>query len=364
MTAFDKPRAATKIQPMLRLLPLPLLAAPALALPVTVELDLIEDDAAFNRLRITVDPQVGVPFVDLSDTQTTVLTGTMIAAFDFDPATGQVASMTLDGGRVNASDVTFSESIRILFTTYSYEVSTSALSGTVFTPAPPAPLLDPTAGTFDAADHGFRLDQGSMSGQALGNPIALSVSPEEPFEGTGSGTGKITVSEEANSGDTTTYEFSIELPVSLDDSFDATDLTVGITASGTLKATGTIDLVIDPYAAWAAAEGIPGAPREGDTNADGVANAISWALGLGADENARPWLPVATPSGGFTLELPPGGTAVPLRIVSAPGLSGWQPVPLERLSSGANPLPAGSSGSVIISSAGISSEYLRLEIVE
>jgi hypothetical protein len=118
------------------------------------------------------------------------------------------------------------------------------------------------------------------------------------------------------------------------------------------------------YLAWTVAEGIPGAPFEGDSNGDGVANGLVWALGLSNSADPRPYLPRPHPlvPGGFLVSLPDGGTAAPILIQSSPHLGSWSPA--SGVLAPANPLPAASSGNIAIQPNGSPTRFIRLRVTE
>jgi hypothetical protein len=344
---------------MLRHLPSLLLAAPALAIPATTTLALVENDPVFNKLRITVDPQI--PLVDLSDTEVTTLTGSVTAAFDVDPLRHQTSTMTLSDGRAHATPVTFSRSV--LFGTYSYTVTASGLSAAVYTLIPPG-AVDPPTGNFDASQHAFSLDSGSLTGVALGNPIDIGLTPEEPLAGAGNGIGQVTLTPSGTTALHQLYDVVVTLPIATSDAFEAGGTSVNVTSTGILKAAGTLEVPRSEYLAWTIREGIPGANPAADVNGDGLPNAFAWACNLGGNEDGGAWRPVALPDGGFEIRVPAVGTVAPVRVRVTNNLGNWTDLPAGRLSGGQNPLPVGSSGTRTVTPSGGPREFLRLEVEE
>ncbi len=137
-------------------------------------------------------------------------------------------------------------------------------------------------------------------------------------------------------------------------------------SAGTIKATGTLSVpTATGYAAWATAEGIPGADPNDDYNGDGVTNAFAWAYGFGKDDDAGAYRPMALPTGGFQIPLPPGGTVTPVRVRVSTTLGGWSDLPGARITPGnQNPIPASSSGTLTVSPSGDPAEFLILEVDE
>ena len=159
------------------------------------------------------------------------------------------------------------------------------------------------------------------------------------------------------------YSVTATFPVSIADTFLAGTTSVAITASGTVKATGTLQVPRTEYLAWTIAQNIPNAPFNGDPNGDGVSNGLLWALGLNANSNPLPYLPRSNPAvpGGFIVPLPPGGTGGPILIQSSPHL-GWSPA--AGVSPVANPLPTGTRGTVTIAPDASPRRFVRLLVTE
>lgn len=349
---------------MFRSLLLVLLVPPAAAIPATVELNLVTDDPSFNRLQITVDPGLG-----LADTEASEVTGNLFADLKVDPSLGQISEMTIRNGDdpddgLRASDVAFGRSILFVG---GYNVSGSGLAGDIFTPSPPG-MVTPTTGAFDASQYSFRLNQGSLVGSAriLGQTTLLDlvITPAEPITGAGAGSGSVALTLVEDTGSLLTYEVVLILPVSVADTFEDGSLSVDVTAVGTLKAAGTVQVPASEYIAWTLAEGIPGAGPQADFNGDGVPNALSWAYGLGKDADASAWRPAPLSGGGFQIPLPSTGTTTPIHVRVSEDLERWTALPVNRLSGGQNPLPVGSTGTFTVSTSGAPNEFLRLEVEE
>jgi hypothetical protein len=327
------------------------------AIPASTTLTLV-NDPNFNRITVAVDPGSG-----LGDTEVTTLTGTVQAALNIDPLAGTTSELTLTNGRANGSNMTFSRNIFVA----NYTINVTGLSAAISTLVPPG-LVTPATGQFAAEQHSFSIDQGTISGSTGGlignNTINESFTPANPATGTGTGTGTVVLTSSGDSGIYRNYNVSVTLPVSISDEFLAGTIPVAITATGTVKATGTVQVPRTEYLAWTVAQNIPGAPFEGDANGDGVANGVVWALGLGANANPRPHLPRPHPSvpGAFLVPLPPGGTVAPILIQSSPQLGSWSAA--SGVLAPANPLPAGSSGNIAIQSNGSPTRFIRILVNE
>lgn len=331
--------------------------SPLAAIPATSTLTLV-NEPGFNRITVTVAPQV---VFDLSDSDTTTLTGTVDATFDIDPAAATTRELTLTNGRANGTSMSFARS----FLGQGYNITVSNLSTGLYTINPPG-VVTPATGQFAASQHRFEIDQGTISGTALGSPVNESFTPENPASGTGSGTGTVTLVPAGDSGIYRTFAVTVVMPVTINDSFVTGTTTVNVTASGTLKGTGTVQVPRTEYLAWTADEGIPGAPFTGDPDGDGVPHGILWALGLPASGDARPFLPQSDPLDpkGFIFSLPAGGIATPLVLEESDDLTEWNDVGEAGISTGVNPLMKGTAGIVVVSPDGSAARFLRLRATE
>ena len=329
------------------------LASPALAIPASTTLTLVQGEAGFNVLTIAVDPDTPI---SLSDTDNTELTGTIVADFDVNPATGTTSEFSLRDGRAFTSEMNFSNS----FFGLGYDVTTEDLSAAIATTNPPG-TVDELTGDFSANQHGFEIDSGTISGTALGDPVNLTLSPSNSFMGAGSGTGNVSLTPSGISGIYLQFTVVATLPISISDNFDASGTDIALNATGTLKATGTLEVPRSEYLAWTLAEGIPGTDGQADANGDGVPNAIAWALGLGAFDNARNHV-LRTANDGYEIQLPLAGSAAPISIQGSDLSSAWSPISSARVSTSLNPLPPGSTGLITISRA--ADDFLRLFVDE
>jgi len=334
------------------------LLSPLSAIPASTTLTLV-NQPGYNRISVTVDPGSG-----LADTETTTLTGTVQAAFNINPANGQTSELTLTNGRANGTDMRFTRSILFLG---GYTINVTNLSAAIETLVPPG-LVSPATGSFAADQHGFEIDQGTISGNTTGlvgnNAITESFTPENPASGTGSSTGTVVLLSTGDSGLYRNYSVTVTLPVAISDTFLAGTTSVAITATGTIRAAGTVQVPKSEYHAWTLAQGIPNAPFNGDSNNDGISNGLLWALGLNANSNPRPYLPRPNPAapGGFLLALPPGGTAAPILIQSSGNFGSWGPAgPVGPV---ANPVPPGTSGNVTVAPDSSPRRFIRLQVTE
>lgn len=345
------------------LLPL-LLASPVLAVPASTTLTLV-NEPGFNVLDIVVSG----PNITTSTTQSN-LTGTVVAALDVDNAFGETSELTLSNGVIAGSDFSASGTASVLFVTGPYQLNASNLAGTFSTITPPGSVASST-GEFAANQHRFIINQGNVNGSALGQNLSETFSPQNPFQSNGSGIGTVTLTPAGTTANGFLYQVVVVVPgISVSDSIvvgsPPISTTVTVTGTGTIKAAGTIEVPRSAFVAWTLAQGIPGAAIHGDANQDGVPNGIAWAMGLGAMDSAASVMPRVTTDqpAGFEIPCPAGGTKAPLFIEASDAMGIWTEIPSGRCSTGSNPLPIGTAGTVLISPSGDAREFLRLRVEE
>lgn len=342
-----------------------LMASRMLAAPAMTSLTLV-DEPGYNTLQITVSGQ----YLSTSHSQSK-LTGTVQAWLDVDHQAVTTRELTLFNGVIAGSDFSASGTASSFgFPLGTYQLSASGLAGTFFTILPPGTVSAAT-GTFNAAQHRFVIDQGNVTGNALGQTYQSAFNSQNPFAGTGSGTGTVTLAQAGSDADSILYQVVVTVPgVSVSDSMVVGNppltSTVTVTGTGTIKASGIIDVPRSAYRAWTIREGIQGAPFAGDANSDGVPNAIAWAMGLGSAQSAGPFLPRVTTADPpeFEIPFPSGGSRAPvwIEVAETPGV--WTTLPPEDCSEGLNPLPAGTLGTVRVAANGASRRFIRLRTEE
>ena len=336
------------------------LLSPLAAIPANTTLTLV-NQPGYNQITVTVSPVV--PLGNLSSSAVTTLTGTVQAFFDINPATGQTSELTLVNGRATGTDMSF---VRNAFLG-GYNITVSNLSAAINTITPPG-VVTPATGSFAANQHRFDIDQGTItgttSGLLAGDPINESFTPANPASGTGTGNGSVVLVHTGDSGIYRNYTVTATMPVAINDSFVSGSNTVNVTGSGTVRASGTVQVPKTEYLAWTLAQGIPNAPFAGDPDGDGVVNGLLWALGLNANDNPLPHLPRPDPAvaGGFIVPLPPNGLAAPVLIQSSNNLGTWNPA--GALTPAFNPIPAGTSGPVFIAPDASPRRFIRLQVTE
>jgi len=172
-----------------------------------------------------------------TSTRTATLSGTADVLIDVTPnGSGfDVTGLTLTGGTTNISDVTFDLAFGI-------SAAATNLSGTPFTTTPPGVV---TAGSFQAAEHGFTVDMGTVV--AAGSTIDFMTSP---FTGNGEGVGTITTTPGALVAGFEVLDIVLELPVEFSEPFDIPNVpflgtvTANFSGGGTLRASGSLQIPI------------------------------------------------------------------------------------------------------------------------
>ena len=304
----------------------------------------------YNRLSVTVDPDLLGPSSDTSD-----LTGTIDLTVNIDPDTGKTVLLTLSNGRVNGTDMSFSS--------FGYNIGATGLSAAVNTLTPPG-AVNPDTGVFAANQHGFILDQGTFAGTAGGQPFSETLSSTNTFSGLGTGNGSLTLTPAGTSGPYNLFNAVVILPVAINETIEVgAGVNAVITGTGTIKATGQIQMPSSEFNAWMLGQGATSFDPDDDTAGNGAPDGIKWALGLSSlDDNPLPFLlkPHPTIPGTFTISLPPGGTVAPLTVESSTNLlSPWANVPAGQMAPAANPIPEGSTGTINITPTAANRIFLR-----
>ncbi len=302
----------------------------------------------YNRLSVTVDPDFLGASSDTSD-----LTGAMDLTVNIDPDTGKTGLLTLSNGRLNGTNMTFSA--------FGYNIGATGLSAAVNTLTPPG-TVNPDTGVFAASQHEFEIDQGTFAGTAAGQPFSESLAAN-PFSGLGTGNGSLTLTPAGTSGPYRLFNAVVILPVAINESILSSGVTTVITGTGTVKATGQIQMPSSEFNAWMIGQGATSFDPNADTAGNGAPDAIKWALGLALYDNPLPFLlkPVPSAPGTFTISLPPGGTVAPLTVESSTNLMPpWTPVPAGEMVPSVNPIPVDSMGEIQVTPTAVDQLFLRL----
>ncbi len=279
-----------------------LLAISPLAAAISNTTLTLVNETNYNKVTVTIDPGSG-----LADTKTTTMTGTVQARLDIDAQAATTSELTLSNGRANGTNMTFAKSLP--FGLAGYTITVANVSAAVYTIAPPG-VVTAATGQFAAEQHKFDIDQGTVTGSTSGligaNAINESFTPGNPASGTGSGTGTVTLVPAGDSGGVRTFNVTVIMPIAIADSFVTGSTTVNITASGTLKATGSVQvpLTVPGYSSWS--QQISNSALrsfDSDSDGDGVPNGVEYVLnGNPALIDPKSILPVLDPSGASTVK--------------------------------------------------------------
>lgn len=225
----------------------------ALATTGSGTLNLVTGQTGINRLTITVGATANG--LTASDTETTTVTGSINATFNANPASGATTAMTITGGSIAMTDMRFVLKTRVIFIDVEVaNISTTGMRGTAYTP-PPVPATvtaKATGGTFDAALHRVRINQGAITGAITITDPDTPINSDfatSPVEGAGVGTGTVTMVPGAFSATHRTMQATIEMPVDFTDTQDLSGTPVSVRVQGTIRATGPVNLPLDPLAA-------------------------------------------------------------------------------------------------------------------
>jgi hypothetical protein len=324
------------------------------AIPVGTTL-VLTSEPAYNVLTVTLDPVVGF---DLSSTDSSRMTGSIQVLLDIDPATATTPILTMVEGRTHGTNLRFRNG-------FFYDMTFRGASAFIRTPVAPG-IVTPATGLFAANQYRFDIDQGVLSGTALGNPVSRTFTPEAPSAGLGTGSGSILLTSLGDSGLFRNFDVMVTIPVSNGDSFLSDTITVNVNATGTLRALGTVQVPRTAYIDWSIRQNQPGAPFLADPESDGIPHGLLWALGLSVTDDPRPNLLRPDPDlrGAFLFTLPDAGSAAPILIESSTDLTHWSPVPSASLTGLSNPVPARSRGDIRIAPSDAPQRFLRLSVLE
>ncbi|HUF61696.1 MAG TPA: hypothetical protein VMN36_06445 [Verrucomicrobiales bacterium] len=315
-----------------------------------------------NRFEITLDAGLA------SDSDTVDLSGNISGTLTLDPDTGQASAFTLSGGALRIAP------IHVTLTLFGFTLADVVSSEVVAVPSTPlAPgLVDPATGEFDAAQYEVLLISGILTstGQIEGE-IDIA---EEDVSGTGLGTGTIALTETGRDAASVTYEVEVTLPIDFEDEIDDDELSFGATVSvqGTIFAAGPVTVSLDgggevpSFDEWLAEQGLTGAEFDEDSTGDGIDNGVRYALGIPVGQVPGGGFPAMEEAGGmvtFAWPLPASGSlaavAVEELLDSVAGT--WGLVDAAQVIGGMNPLPAESTGSIVVQRpAGGENTVLRL----
>ncbi len=300
--------------------------------PDSVQLALIPDQGA-NILTITITA------LGVSDTQTSLMTGSLETRFNLDPTTSTSDEFTIVSGDLAGTDADFTLSAGIL----TGGVEIRGLQASAATITPPGEL-DPTTGFFEADQHLFTLNRGSITGTGVASSLAQNLT-ETPFSSTLEGMGTVILTP---SGDD--FEATVTVPISIT---QIQPILIGVNAtieiSGELTARGIIPAPAspDPYFIWATENGVSDLPENSFSLSSILPNRLVYALGYSAAD-VPPQVFSNTPAG-VQLISNDNGLREAVEIQFTTNLMSWGTVTESQVIMGSAILPPGFNGEVILS---------------
>lgn len=335
---------------MKRLLPLFLVAPLGSAELVDVTFELTPASASVN----TLDLGLAVSF--FTSSAKSEASGTVSTRLEIDPTNGEISTFEFLEGDVSATDVNFQAGFGAL----GYNLNATGLGGTLDTPLPPSIV---TGGQSPAPDHELLINEGMLTGFALGSPVPAQNFAETPVAGAGTAATFVTIAatkNEAQSSETlTVYDLEFIFPVDITQVIDVDGLSATVTANGTVRATGQTsfeEAPPNPYLAWAAANGMSEALFTDNDFSFQLPNGLFWALGYRAGEDAQNLAPTA--QGVFQLTVPDRGTIAEVEVQLSSDL--MDPENWTRIGT----IPAGSTGVQGPFGTGGGTQFLRLSVAD
>jgi hypothetical protein len=318
-----------------------------------------------NKLQITISVNYnGFP---VSDAEITTVSGTLNVTMDSNPQTGATSVFTINGGNVAMTNMAFN--LKAFGFIPVATINTAGMKGTAFTAVPPGVAI-PTAtgGTFAAAQHHVLINQGTITGNALGTPIDANFA-SSPVEGPGAGSGTLAVVPGSSNSTYRNCGVTMVLPVDFTDTQDLDGTAVTVKVSGSIKATGTIPIPLNSWVDWTIGNDLTGADFTAPTAPGAAPLGLAWAMGYAPDTPATMVTPVmaggAVPAASFLL--PASGSRAPLILEQSDSLTAgsWQTVSATAVSGGQNPVPVGRSGTMTVQWASpAATRLLRIKAIQ
>jgi len=301
-------------------------------------------DATFNKLQVTITA------TGATSTKTTTVTGVLNTQINANPASGASTAFTITGGNLAMSNMNFV--LKLGFLTVA-TINTNNMAGTAYTiVSPGAATANGNGGTFEAALHRLLINQGTITGTALGTPISADFS-SSPLAGQGTGTGTITLVPGASSATHRTCLTTMVLPVDFTDSQVLSGATVSVRVQGSIKAVGNALIPLNGWIEWLDQNNLAGAGFNNTIAAGSTPLGLAWATGLNPTSPSSSITPLINSSGAIPsakFNLPATGSRAHLLLeksTTSPN-SGWSAVDPADVSLGVNPIPPGRSGPVSV----------------
>ncbi|MEM9080656.1 MAG: hypothetical protein AAGC74_08210 [Verrucomicrobiota bacterium] len=322
----------------------------------------VVNEVGFNILDVELDfGGFGVAYDQTS------LSGTLDIRITIDPNSGDITTLELISGDLDATPLSFSGNL--LFNNFpigTYNATSSNLGGTVDTTTPPS-IVNPLTGESPAEDHEFIFNEGTITGTALGTTVNENFATN-PVAGNGKVGDFVCILSTLNAAASTSslkvYDLTLEFPAFATNTFPVDGgsfgtVNVSSLALGVLKAEGQVAVPLNPYLAWASANGIPNAPFTADANNDGFSNGLTWALGY---SHPTPICPLAIQNTDFILTPGPDGLQTTLTIETSTTLAAnsFSSAPSANISTSSNPLAPGQFSPVTVSNLAGPTRFFRI----
>ena len=281
-------------------------------------------DPVFNKFQVRI--RATALGITATDTKTTTLTGTVGTRLNIDHINNTTDTMVVTSSNISASNLSFNlRSGFISVATFTTQGKKVALS----TPLGIGPVT-PATGAFDATLHAFAVNEGTLSGTALGSPISLDFATS-PLTGTGTGSGSVILSNRVEGPNRRiSYTVTVTVPALINNDLILNGNPVNIQITGTMRATGTI-FVTRPitYDEWAIEQGVGPNRRDKFDLSPGISNGVLFAMGHDA-VTAPEQLFTPDPDGNLELNVAEEPREEVL-IRYSTDLMTWIPIPPERL---------------------------------
>lgn len=140
------------------------LAGSLMATTATTTLTLVENEGTFGEVDVTVNPAA----VNAPSSDKTILTGSLSVELEIDTDNNTVSGLSVIGSNIQGTQLIFSANV--LFGIVRYNATSSETIGVdVFTTTAPG-AVDPSTGNYDASDHPFLINEGTLAGSILYAP--------------------------------------------------------------------------------------------------------------------------------------------------------------------------------------------------
>lgn len=300
--------------------------------------------------------------------------GTVVARLNVDPDTGAVSSIRWLSSQLQGSPSSFQQGPFNLQTT-TLEMDIESFAQTVSLTSLNLGANGVATGS-SANLHDLVINGGVVTG-SVGNSSVNENFATDPIDARNVSPAGATNLSMISARDTeASDELTDVFDVTLNTVFEATQVFVLVTNSGSVNVSASYDLIFNatarvvidednPYLIWAADNGVPNTPFNDDVNLDGLSNGLAWALGYNGSERVE-----VLSTQGTTLTVVPGGDGIqaPVSIQSSVNLNGSSTgfinVPSSSANGSVNPLSVGRTSQVTVGGLSGDTRFFRLSVQE